>query len=832
MPTDDFGSTVQNHGTVAVGGTVTGTIESRGDRDWFAVQLIAGTTYRFDLEGSPTQGFGRFILRLRDSNGNFMGSNHDGEDNPNSQFSFTAGETGTYYVSAAAGRRDRLTGTYNLGMVADDDFGNNSETSGLMEVGGSVTGKIESRGDRDWFAVQLIAGTTYRFDLEGSPTQGFGRFILRLRDSNGNFMGSNHDGEDNPNSQFSFTAGETGTYYVSAAAGRRDRLTGTYNLSMVADDFANNSETSGLMEVGGTVTGTIESRGDRDWFAVQLTAGTSYQFNLEGTPTQGFGRFILRLRDRNGNLMGNNHDGKNNPNSQFSFTAGETETYYISAAAGRRDRLTGTYNLGMVADDDFGNNPETLGRLQVGGSVTGTIESRGDQDWFAVQLIAGTTYRFDLGGSSTGQGTLSDPYFRLYDSNGNLVGENNNGGDNSNSQFSFTARETGTYYASAAGHGDTLTGTYNLGMVATDDFGNNSETSGLLEVGGSVRGKIDFQGDRDWFAVQLIAGTTYRFDLKNPGGTFITCFLTSICLLDPYFRLYDSNGNLVGYTNNGGHHRDSRYPFTPEDTGTYYASASSKYNSDKGDYTLSVVEVPVVADDFGNNSNTLGRVEVGGSVTGTIEYDSDPDWFAVQLIAGTTYRFDLGGSPTGQGTLSDPYFRLYNSLGYIINDNDDGGSGYNSRFSFTAPETGTYYAAAGGYGRRTGTYTLSVKVTDDFGNNSDTLGRVEVGGSVTGTIESQGDQDWFAVQLTAGTTYRFDLEGTDTAPETLSDPYFRLYDSNSNLVGENNNGEDGLNSQFSFTAPSTGTYYASAGADGISTGTYNLGVVEVADDFI
>ena len=35
------------------------------------------------------------------------------------------------------------------------------------------------------------------------------------------------------------------------------------------------------------------------------------------------------------------------------------------------------------------------------------------------------------------------------------------------------------------------------------------------------------------------------------------------------------------------------------------------------------------------------------------------------------------------------------------------------------------------------------------------------------------DQDWFAVALEAGTTYRFDLEGSDTGSSSLRDPVLR-----------------------------------------------------------
>ena len=39
-----------------------------------------------------------------------------------------------------------------------DDYSSTTQTSGVAEVGGSATGEIETRSDRDWFAVTLDAG--------------------------------------------------------------------------------------------------------------------------------------------------------------------------------------------------------------------------------------------------------------------------------------------------------------------------------------------------------------------------------------------------------------------------------------------------------------------------------------------------------------------------------------------------------------------------------------------------------------------------------------------------------------------------------------------------
>ena len=115
--------------------------------------------------------------------------------------------------------------------------------------------------------------------------------------------------------------------------------------------------------------------------------------------------------------------------------------------------------------------------------------------------------------------------------------------------------------------------------------------------------------------------------------------------------------------------------------------------------------------DLPNDNTTPGRVAVGGSATGAIGIPKDQDRFAVDLEAGRTYRFDLTGRPGGGGTLRDTYFRaIYNSEGRYQSGsyNDDFDGGRDSRVTFTAPASGTYYARVSGDRNETGTYTLSV----------------------------------------------------------------------------------------------------------------------------
>ena len=116
-------------------------------------------------------------------------------------------------------------------------------------------------------------------------------------------------------------------------------------------------------------------------------------------------------------------------------------------------------------------------------------------------------------------------------------------------------------------------------------------------------------------------------------------------------------------------------------------------------------------DDYSADRFTTGAVAVGGSATGTIETAHDQDWFAVELVAGRTYQFDLGGSPSGGGTLRDTYLRaIYDSEGRYQSGsyNDDFGGSRDSRVTFTPTASGTYYVRASGDRDETGSYTLRV----------------------------------------------------------------------------------------------------------------------------
>ena len=480
--------------------------------------------------------------------------------------------------------------------------------------------------------------------------------------------------------------------------------------------------------------------------------------------------------------------------------------------------------------EDLPTDVSTAGVVAVGGSAKGKIGVAGDQDWFAVTLEAGTTYRIDLKGFFTGGGRLLDPYLRgIYDSSGTLISGTAN--DNVNpwydSRVWFTPTENGIHYI-AAGAASHYTGTYTLSVTEpnADDFSADASTTGEVTVGGSVDGEVETAGDRDWFAVEVVAGTTYRVDLERTNPS-LTWFVN--------LAVHDEDGNPISGTTNYGSGLDSRLYFTATDTGTHYISAGGSGDL-TGSYKLRVTESN--ADEYTADTSTMGRATVGDSVDGEIAEPGDVDWFAVDLVAGRAYKIDLEATWSAPGQILDTALKgIHDGDGDLIpgTEADGGGSGLNSRLYFTATETGTHYIAAGATTNNNfhvGTYQLSVEdlgLDDGYSADTSTSGQVAVNGTASGNITEPWGCDWFAVEFVADTAYRIDLKGSPTGDGTLTNPYLRgVYDAEGSIVPDsvNNDGGVGNNARLSFTASETGTYYIAAGTS-YDTGTYELSVDEV-----
>ena len=117
--------------------------------------------------------------------------------------------------------------------------------------------------------------------------------------------------------------------------------------------------------------------------------------------------------------------------------------------------------------DTVPGDASTTVTLAIGGSLNGAVNTAGDRDWFAVDLVAGQRYSIALDGAAYGSYfALSDPYLRLRNAGGSLVAQDDDGGPGLNSLLTFTASATGRYYLDVGAYGDSSAGGYRLAISA------------------------------------------------------------------------------------------------------------------------------------------------------------------------------------------------------------------------------------------------------------------------------------------------------------------------------------------------------------------------------
>ena len=397
-------------------------------------------------------------------------------------------------------------------------------------------------------------------------------------------------------------------------------------------------------------------------------------------------------------------------NSREYFTPDTTGTYFISAQAATQ-RSIGTYTLCVTAPPE-----ENLPSLQVADAEAnesdGTIV-------FRVTLDSASTQEVTVN-YTTADGTAK-AILDYVAASGTLTFEPgtteklvavtlvNDAVEDAGETFKLVLSDPfGAELGDSEATG-TIANTEGPAVSEPDgeDLPADTTTPVTVPVGGSGTGELDTTSDRDWFAVELEAGRLYRIDILGVTANAGT-------LIDPYlYGVYDASGNRLADTENDDFNHytiNAGLMFAPPAAGTYYLAVGTDSSYRGGTYTLSVTDAGL-PDDHSGDTATTSTVAVGGSATGSIERPDDQDWFKVVLEADTQYRIDLKGSPSGDGTLSDPWLcGVYDAEGDYVSGtrDDDGGTGSNSRATFTPEEAGTYYVAACASLSLTGTYTLSV----------------------------------------------------------------------------------------------------------------------------
>ena len=623
--------------------------------------------------------------------------------------------------------------------------------------------------------------------------------------------------------------------------------TGGYTFSIDSDvgddDHGNTIAEATTVTLNTTVSGTITPGNDIDYFRLDINTTTFVTiYTTGGLDTAG------SLQDKNGVELTSNDDVVANSNFRISALL-NPETYYIGVEESN-SLSTGDYVLHV--------DVVTVTEIGLNTSVSETIDPAGDVDYFSIEISTPTfvsiftTGRLDTLGSL--QGNID-----------NITSDDNSGKDDNFRINIFL--DPGTYYIGVEKSDSPSTGNYTIHVDVI--------TLTEIELDTSASGTIDLAGDVDYFSLEIsttilvsIFTTNDRdtigapYDIANillltPGtysirvGEFNTRSTGSYTLhvravtvtplplntpvsgtIDPagdvdYFSieidtqtnvnifttgnlntrgaLYDDDemNTLLRFDDNSGE-GDNFLISTNLEMGTYFIRVESPASLSTGKYVFRVA-----VDNHGNTTETATTLPLNIFLPGRIDPADDVDYFRIRI----TFQTFVTISTTGD---LDTVGRLINSVGDVLQSDDNSGDRDNFRIQDDNFKPGTYYIEVSSTGTETGDYRIHVDAEGegDHGDTIETTTDLLLDTIVSGKIDSVSDVDHFSIEISAPTRVAiFTIGNLDTIGT--------LYDGTNTLLASDD--DSGKNTNFLILSPlNRGTYYIEVRSTGTETGDYTL----------
>lgn len=556
LPDDDqpdFGETPRDltgDTTQEGNGFVRGRIETPSDNDWFAIPVRGSgyMTIQVDQSNSALTGFLK-LSRTPDGSGFF--ESDDGRDG-RAQVGFLPSGMSTVYALVSG--LDESVGPYTLNVwrsaSPDDDHpdsgGQYAAPHGLASPQ-VLRGRIEYARDVDAFRFLATRPGPVGI-LVISQTPGFkpymhlswqGPDLQRREDTNSgsgrggrtfhiisNVMADPHHwiNVDISSKESPIPFGDYVLYvWQPESAADFDPNTEGIEASPLLVDGTGNGSLNGYPNGDAPAPG-IDFPNDVDVIQVHAVSNRPITFTVDGSPS-GLGTF-LRIYDSTGHSVATDRSSGPAGESQITLEAERGQMFYLEVS--RFDGpSTGSYLVRVsqptddhpdaaIFDPRKGQSRDaTPILLDAGGAGQGSgrIDSVGDRDVFHVTAPQRGRMTIDVAMTDD---TL-DTFVRVYDSRGNVVAVDDDGGDGRNSRGTFLTFEGEIYFIEVAGYGDRSVGSYAVTVAASgpdaveligtyDDFGSgvdkskwsvlhvNSGFANIQTVGGSVKLIADGRG--------------------------------------------------------------------------------------------------------------------------------------------------------------------------------------------------------------------------------------------------------------------------------------------------------------------------------------------------
>jgi hypothetical protein len=397
------------------------------------------------------------------------------------------------------------------------------------------------------------------------------------------------------------------------------------------------------------------------------------------------------------------------------------------------DKLVVKADETVGINDDYGNSMETAAQVNLNESISGSIENQGDIDFFKV--IVAKHSQLDV--STTG---TTDTFGELLNEAGSSLISNDDSGGLKNFSFQFEVFP-GTYYITVKDFYPERTGQYTIVTRITDfpedDYGNDSGAAAEININKTIQGEIQYKKDIDFFKFNI--EQKYQLNISSEGAT------------DTFGILYDANGQVLASNDDDGVDKNFQIVSSLE-PGTYFIAVKHCYEDRLGQYSLSIKEIVVPKDDYGNSIDEAQLIKSGVEIAGGIQIKGDLDYFKFTVSKLSKLELYTTGS-------TDTFGSLFDETGSLIAKDDD--TGIDKNFQINSDiNPGTYYIEVKDfYYDKTGDYSLMLKLTENQNVEDYRIVSLNQGDSNTCAFEYDGSRyAYIGANTTPARIIKFDLK--------------------------------------------------------------------------
>ncbi len=326
----------------------------------------------------------------------------------------------------------------------------------LVNLPFSAAGLNLGEGDEDWFSFEVdsLSGGNVLM-LHAATTGSTDTYLELYSPDDQTWPVAENDDYDGGNAMIEMPLTTPGTWLLKVRA-FDSGTSGEYGLELASDTTSlgpgepdEGTENASVLNVGRPpVEKRIDYTSDSDWFRIVLTRPLGHDEVLR-VETLGDMDTVIEILDEYEGLILSDDDSGSDSNAMAMVSGLDAGTYYavVSGYSGTVGNYSIMANITVPVTDEYEDDSSMsqASSISVGESQQRSFSPVGDEDWVSFTISSEGYYTVYTSGDL-------DTYMELYDGDGNLLEENDDGDDyNATIERRFTA---GTYFVKVTPYGN------------------------------------------------------------------------------------------------------------------------------------------------------------------------------------------------------------------------------------------------------------------------------------------------------------------------------------------------------------------------------------------